>query len=134
MKKQIPILFLGALAFSSVANAILLERTPQGHYNHGVAPQVNYEELSIARKYPVAPQADDPVVGRVYTYNNNTSEYLRDELGLPRIKADERLNQYDVTYIPETQKLKNIRAAKVKMAAKARLAAEKAQNKYLNEH
>lgn len=107
MRKVLLVTLLGA-CFAQSANAILLERTPQGSYNTGVAPQVNYDELARARKHPVAPQADDVFIPRVYTYNNNTSEYLRDELGLPRVKADSRLNQYDVTYIPVTDQFKRI--------------------------
>lgn len=116
-----------------MAQAVLIERTPQGHYNTGVAPQVDYEQLSIARKYPIAPQADDLPVAKVYTYNNNTSEYLRDELGLPRVKADGRLNQYDVTYIPETEQMKGIKKRIAEKAEKERQALQQAEREALSE-
>lgn len=102
-------------ALPMMANAILIERSEEGKYNQGNVPVVDYEHLSKVKKDPTAPNADDVVAPRVYTYNNNTSEYLRDELGLPHEKADERLNQYDSTYIKSEKLDKLLKKDNVKI-------------------
>ena len=82
------ILAIGLLGMVSTSQAILLERAEQGSYNNRAAPQVNQEEARLARTYPQAPRANTGYKSKIYTYDNNVSEYLRDNLNLPKEQAD----------------------------------------------
>ena len=82
------ILAIGLLGMVSTSQAILLERAEQGSYNNRAAPQVNQEEARLARTYPQAPRANTGYKSHIYTYDNNVSEYLRDNLNLPKEQAD----------------------------------------------
>lgn len=84
-KKLLPTLML---CISVSSHAILLERAPQGQYNTRSAPVVDQREALQARITPEAPRANAGYVKHVYTYDNNMSEYLRDNLNLSKERAD----------------------------------------------
>ena len=82
------IIALALLAFVGTSHAILLERSAQGQYNHSKAPVVNQEEAYQARISPEAPRANTGFKHHTYTYDNNVSEYLRDNLNLPKEQSN----------------------------------------------
>lgn len=99
-KKLLPLMLVG-LSFS--AQAILLERSVQGAYNQKPAPAVNEEEAYQARINPQAPRANTGYKHKVYTYDNNVSEYLRDNLNLPKEPANYKLQA--TSYLKTPQQL-----------------------------
>lgn len=96
-------MIVALLTLSMSSQAILLERSAQGKYNNTPAPKVNEELAYQARIAPKAPRANTGYRPNVYTYDNNVSEYLRDNLNLPKEKADYALQA--ASYLKTPQQL-----------------------------
>lgn len=89
MTKSILFLSLSSLLLGiQSAQAVIVERLPQGLHNTQ-RPVVNEELAAYTRHVDMtAPRADTSVKHRVYTYDNNMSEYLRDNLNLPKMDSN----------------------------------------------
>lgn len=101
MSKKIIALALFFVTGSS--QAILLERSAQGQYNHSSSPVVNQKEAYEARIHPQAPRANTGFKHNIYTYDNNVSEYLRDNLNLPKEQSNYALQA--ASYLKTPQQL-----------------------------
>lgn len=101
MSKKIIALTLFFIVGNS--HAILLERSAQGQYNHSITPTVNQQEAYEARINPQAPRANTGFKHYIYTYDNNISEYLRDNLNLPKEQSNYALQA--ASYLKTPQQL-----------------------------
>lgn len=98
-----------------IAKAVLVERLPPGMHNIK-APVVNETLAAYTRNIDMtAPRADTSPKHRIYTYDNSVSEYLRDNLNLP--KMDSNYAMQSASYL-KTERQRNEHNSTVQSIAK----------------